>query len=211
MPLSVRDRIALAAGVGALIAFAVAGWLLVADAATADSPPSTPIGGLVPAVGSAGSSGLTRSGDPAAPDLVIDVEGAVARPGIVTLPAGARVADAIRAAGGYGGRADLAAAAATLNLAAALSDGQQVYVPRIRDAVAPGIAPGGAGIGAPGLVNMNTATPEELEALPGIGPVTTQQIVAARAERPFVSLEEMVERDVIDNGQLEDVRDLVTF
>jgi competence protein ComEA len=210
MPLSVRDRIALAAGVGALIAFAVAGWLLIAAAAIADSPPSTPIGGLGPAVGSAGSS-PAASGDPAAPDLVIDVEGAVARPGIVTLPAGARVADAIRAAGGYGARADLAAAAATLNLAAALSDGQQVYVPRIGDAVTPSIAPGGAGIGTPGLVNMNTATPEELEALPGIGPVTVQKIVAARAERPFVSLEEMVERDVIDNGQLEDVRDLVTF
>jgi competence protein ComEA len=211
MPLSVRDRIALAAGAGALIAFAAAGWLLIAAAVSADPPPSTSIGGLGPAAGSAASSGPAASGGAAARDLVIDVEGAVARPGIVTLPAGARVADAIRAAGGYGGRADLAAAAATLNLAAALSDGQQVYVPRIGDTVTPSIAPGGAGIGTPGLVNMNTASPEELEALPGIGPVTVQKIVAARAERPFVSLEEMVERDVIDNGQLEDVRDLVTF
>ena len=60
-------------------------------------------------------------------------------------------------------------------------------------------------------MNVNTATPEELEALPGIGPVTVQKIVAARAEQPFATLDEMVEREVIDRGQLEDIRDLVTF
>jgi competence protein ComEA len=60
-------------------------------------------------------------------------------------------------------------------------------------------------------VNLNSATPEELEALPGVGPVTVQKIVAARAEQPFTTLDEMVERDVLDRGQLEEIRSLVTL
>jgi len=149
-------------------------------------------------------------------DLVIDVQGAVKRPGVVLLPPGARVADALSAAGGYSRQADLNAAASSLNLAALLTDGAQVYVPII-GAAAPGTGSGtggGATTGGGGgstLVNVNTATPEELEALPGIGPVTAQKIVAGRAQQPFATLDEMVEREVIDRGQLEDIRDLVTF
>ncbi len=151
-------------------------------------------------------------------DLVIDVQGAVRRPGVVLLPSGARVADALAAAGGYSRQADLNAAAASLNLAALLTDGAQVYVPIVGAPTAGGgttggTAGGGATSGAGGstLVNVNTATPEELEALPGIGPVTVQKIVAARAQQPFATVDEMVEREVIDRGQLEDIRDLVTF
>jgi competence protein ComEA len=70
---------------------------------------------------------------------------------------------------------------------------------------------GAGGNGASGnLVNLNTATPEELEALPGIGPVTVQKIVAARQEQPFASLEDAVTRGVIDRGQLEDITGLAT-
>ena len=61
-----------------------------------------------------------------------------------------------------------------------------------------------------GLINLNTATPEELEALPGIGAVTVQKIVAARQERPFASLEDAVQRGVIHRGQLEDIQGLAT-
>ncbi len=74
-------------------------------------------------------------------------------------------------------------------------------------------APAGAESGggsAGGLVNVNTATPEELEALPGIGAVTVQKIVAARQERPFSSLQDMVDRGVIHRGQLEDITGLAT-
>ena len=67
-----------------------------------------------------------------------------------------------------------------------------------------------AGGGATGLVDLNTATPEELEALPGIGPVTVQKIVAARQERPFTSLEDAVERGVMHRGQLEDIQGVAT-
>lgn len=144
----------------------------------------------------------------------MDVQGGVVQPGVRELPAGSRVADAIDAAGGYGVDADLEAAAA-INLAAPLADGAQVRVPRIGDAAVAGTAPSaptpaGGGSSSGGPVNLNTATPEELEALPGIGPVTVQKIVAARTERPFASLEDAVERGIINRGQLEDLQGLAT-
>ena len=80
-------------------------------------------------------------------------------------------------------------------------------------AASPGVEPTGGGAsggGSGSLVNLNTATPEELEALPGIGPVTVQKIVAARQEQPFASLEDAVTRRVIDRGQLEDITGLAT-
>ena len=145
--------------------------------------------------------------------VVVDVQGAVAEPGVRELPAGSRIADAIAAAGGYGTDADLAAAATAVNLAQPLADGQQVRVPRIGDGAAAegsgGPAPGAPSAGG-GLVDLNTATPEELEALPGIGPVTVQKIVAARQEAPFASLEDAVERGVLNRGQLEDIQGVAT-
>src|SRR5690606_37478571 len=104
-------------------------------------------------------------------EMLVDVQGAVARPGLVRLPADARVADAIAAAGGYTDSADLLAAASSINLAQPLSDGAQVFVP-IRGVAGAGPGGGGAGgsgAGDGGLVNLNTASPEALEALPGIG------------------------------------------
>jgi competence protein ComEA len=122
------------------------------------------------------------------------------------------VADAIDAAGGYAPEADLDAAARQLNLAAALTDGQQLRVPRIGEADAGGAPPGesqGSGAGG-GLVNLNTASADELDALPGIGPVTVEKIIAARQQAPFSSLDDAVARDVMNAGQLEKIRDLAT-
>ena len=86
----------------------------------------------------------------------------------------------------------------------AVVDGQQIYVPVIGEAPAAGA--GGAG----GLVNLNRATQSELEALPGIGPVTAEKIIAARAEQPFATLEELVTRDVLTARQRDQIADLVT-
>ena len=216
--MSRSDRILVAAGGTAVVLAAVAVFILLAPTAPPGSASATDPGiGLL--VGTPSAVPPTSTGQPAAASgtIFVDIEGAVAEPGIRELPAGSRVADAIAAAGGYGTDADIAAAAATINLAQPLTDGEQVTVPAVGDA-APGQAssvPASAGAGAgsggtAGLVDLNTATPEELEALPGIGPVTVQKIVAARQERPFTSLEDAVERGVMHRGQLEDIQGVAT-
>jgi competence protein ComEA len=134
-----------------------------------------------------------------APDLVVYVCGAVRSPGVVRLPAGARVTDALGLAGGPTARAELAA----VNLAAPVTDGQQIMVPE-RGAPAVASAPGGSSSGALGaapagsttgaLVNINTASLEELDTLDGVGPSTAQKIVDYRtANGGFKTIEEIKE------------------
>lgn len=207
MAIERRDQLAIGLIVAAVVSVAAAMWLLLAPGLL--GPPAE---GEGLAVASSSASGIAPSGHgtPSAA-LVVDVQGAVKRPGVVLLPPGSRVADALAAAGGYARDADLNAAAASLNLAAPLTDGAQVYVPVIGVAAGPGVGGGGGGGGGSTLVNLNSATPEELEALPGVGPVTVQKIVAARAEQPFATLDELVDREVLNRGQLEEIRTLVTF
>jgi competence protein ComEA len=196
--MTIGDRIAMAALATALVAVGLGAWLLLGVGV----PSPTAEEALAPFGEPSISAG------PIGSDLlVVDVEGAVLRPGIFELPAGSRVADAIEAAGGYGPQADLAAAAAQVNLAAVLRDGQQLVVPVLGVAAGGGSGDGSAG----GLVNLNSASPEALDALPGIGPVTVQKIVAARSEQPFASLEEMVTRKILTSSQVDKIRDLVTL
>ena len=202
MALTPRDALAVGGAALAALALGAAAWLSLAPAN--EAPAALPV-----ASGLAAQPTSSAAATPAS-ELLVDVQGAVRRPGLVRVPPGSRVADAIAAAGGYSGKADLLAAASSINLAAALADGAQVFVPIQGVASAPGPSAPGAVAGG-GLVNLNTASPEELEALPGIGPVTVQKIVAARTERPFTTLEELLERDVMHSGQLEDIRDLVTL
>jgi competence protein ComEA len=201
--MSRSDRILVAAIGGALVLALAAGFVLLVPADGGAANPSqsaTSIFGAGPA-----ASGPTADSGGA---IVVDIEGAVVAPGIRELPSGSRIADAIEAAGGYGADADLSAAS-SINLAQLLVDGQQVRVPRIGDSAvaAPSAAAGGS---TGGMVNLNTATPDELEALPGIGAVTVQKIVAARQERPFASLQDAVDRGVINRGQLEDIQGVAT-
>lgn len=209
--MSRTDRISIAAGGGALVLVMAAVWLLLAPAEAGPSEALVDGAGL--SLATAGELSPTAS-PVVAGTIVVDVQGAVSEPGVRELPAGSRVADAIAAAGGYGADADLVASATAINLAQPLSDGEQIRVPRVGDGGAAatagpvGASPTGAAGG--GLVDLNTATPEELEALPGIGPVTVQKIVAARQEQPFASLEDAVERGVINRGQLEDIQAVAT-
>jgi competence protein ComEA len=203
---TLSDRILLAGGVAAAFLVGAAAWLFI----SASAPATPPDGGITGALESAGSQtpAPSRAADA---ELVVDIEGGVAHPGIARLPPGSRVADAIAAAGGYADSADLAAAARTLNLASELTDGTQVYVPRLGDVAGGGTGTGaGGGSGGAGLVDLNHATESELDALPGIGPVTVGKIVAARQEQPFQTLDELVDRKVMTNAQLDKIRDLAT-
>ena len=209
--MSRSDRILVAAAAGAIVlAVAAVAVLLMPTGAAEPSAGNDPAALLLESPSASAPFGSVA---PASGTIVVDVEGAVVSPGIRELPAGSRIADAIEAADGYAADADLAAAI-IINLAQPLTDGQQVRVPRIGEqaaAAAPSTAAGAAsGGGQSGQVNLNTATPEQLEALPGIGEVTVQKIVAARQERPFASLQEAVDRGIINRGQLEDIQGVAT-
>lgn len=157
---------------------------------------------------------------PAAPEtIVVDVTGAVMAPRVVELPAGSRVNDAIEAAGGLAADAD----ATRINRAAALSDGQQVYVPRVGEdvevAVSPAspVSPGFSGSGDSGgtpqegsLVNINTAGVDELDTLPGVGPSTAQAIIDEReANGPFASAEDIMRVSGIGEKKFEKLEGLI--
>ena len=117
------------------------------------------------------------------PDVVVvHVVGAVVSPGVVTLPGGSRVADALDAAGGATAEADLAA----VNLARPLVDGEQLSVPRPGEVPVP--VASAPGVVVDGLVDLNRATQAELDELPGVGPVLAGRIVAAR---PFASVDDL--------------------
>jgi competence protein ComEA len=139
--------------------------------------------------------------------LVVDVVGAVRRAGLYRLREGDRVAAAIARAGGPTANADLAA----VNLAAPLVDGTQIVVPaRTPTGSAPG--PAGAGTAAPAAkVSLGTATAEQLDALPGIGPVTAQKIIDWRTTHgPFRSVDALDDVPGIGPARIEQLRELVT-
>jgi competence protein ComEA len=137
-----------------------------------DSFAAADSGSFAASSGGSGGDSFTVSGQGS--DLVVDVTGAVERPGVYRLPAGARVNDAVKRAGGATARAELEA----VNLAARLADGQQVVVPeRVPGGV--GVAAAGAGT-EEGPIGLGTATVEQLDTIDGIGPVTAAKIVEYR-------------------------------
>jgi competence protein ComEA len=134
--------------------------------------------------------------------LVVDVAGAVRAPGLHRLAAGARIADAVAAAGGVTAKADLA----LVNLAAPLADGEQVVVPA-RGAAA---AAGGAAGSPTAPLDLNTATAEQLDGLPGIGPATAQKIIDYRqAHGPFRSVDELDAVPGIGPARIDQLKGLV--
>ena len=138
--------------------------------------------------------------------LVVHVVGAVRRPGLYRLAHGARIADAVRRAGGATRRADLS----LVNLAAQVSDGTQVVVPRRAVEAAAPSGEGDAAAPASGPVHLNTATLEQLDALPGVGPVTAQKILDYRQQHgAFSSIEDLDAIPGIGSARLEQLRGLV--
>jgi len=214
--------------VTALSVLAVGGgayWLVRVPAPSVES--SLPRAGGAGQSGSAGSVGSgsgsrppnTVVSDDGAPTttqatvVVVHVAGAVAVPGVYRLPAGARVIDAVAAAGGAAAGARLDA----INLATPLRDGDRLYVPLAREvpAVVPGVSSSsgeGASGGAQGPVNLNTATLEQLQTLPGVGPATAAAIVSHRERNgPFASVEALGDVHGIGPAKLDVLRPLVSI
>ena len=136
--------------------------------------------------------------------LIVHLSGEVIAPGVYRLPVGARIDDALKAAGGPTGDGDIH----RLNLAARLADGQQIVVPKRVDPVLSAMAP--VPSPAPGRVNLNMASVAELDRLPGVGPVTAQRIVAYREQHgPFSSVEQLREAKLVNATTFEKIKDLV--
>jgi competence protein ComEA len=189
MPELLHDRRrALVAGVVALLVLVVAGKLLLRPSRPAVPPP------VRVAARAATASSTT---------LFVNVVGAVRRPGLYRLKDGSRVADAVTRAGGPTPRAQIE----LLNLAARIADGEQIVVPR-RGALGAVAAPGG-GVAA-GPVHLNSATLEQLDGLPGVGPVTAQKILDYRQRHgAFGSVDELDAIPGIGPARLGTLRDLV--
>ena len=225
-----RQRIAVA--LLALAALLIAGFVWIRAAphlggggeagASALTDPST---GQSAAAGSGGAAGPGAAGSGAgqtlpraAPDssagspdpsgrVAVHVAGHVRRPGLVRLPTGSRVQDAIHAAGGATSGADLDA----VNLARKLIDGEQILIPGPGDPP-PALPPdAGAAPGTPSApLDLNSATVEQLDTLPGVGEVTAGRIVAYRSAHPFTTVDELLEVPGIGQRRFDQLKDLVT-
>lgn len=165
-------RVGVGAAVVLLIAAAVVA-VLVSATAQAGNSLDLPTGTAAPLAPSTATAGATPGGG-----LLVHVTGAVRSAGLVSLPAGSRVVDAVAAAGGLADDAD----AAGVNLARPVADGEQLVVPRVGEAPAAagpaaGGSAGGSSAGAGAIVNLNTATQDQLETLPRIGPALAQRIL----------------------------------
>jgi len=204
-----RWRIGVGAAVVLVIGAAVVAVLLAGMRAGGRTEVLEPAGAPAASVdgsappGSAGGTGVPVPSGSAGGTLYVHVAGAVAAPGLYLLDPGARVADALAAAGGFTEPAERAA----VNLARRLVDGEQILVPEQGAAVAP-VGSGPAAVG--GVVSLSTATAAQLEELPEIGPATAAKIVAYREEHgPFTSVDQLLEVPGVGEKTLEAFREQV--
>ncbi|MFN8050566.1 MAG: ComEA family DNA-binding protein [Acidimicrobiales bacterium] len=212
----------LAAGVWAVSLGSVSLGSGAADVSLPRANPSAPASAPATTGGPSSTSGPAGSTTTLGGAVVVHVAGAVVTPGLVRLGSGARVADAVAAAGGLRPDAD----ADRLNLAAPLSDGTRVFVPTVgrpdpvpvpTGAASAGAGAGGAGAGSVGTpgpgapVDINSADVALLDTLPGVGPSTAAAIVAYRSEHgPFASVDDLQDVRGIGPAKFDALRDLVT-
>lgn len=142
--------------------------------------------------------------------MAIDIEGAVEHPGVYQIPMGSRVADALVAAGGLSSVADRERIAKTINQASKLSDGMKLYLPKTGEQTAgtSQISSDTVVLAASTkLININTASLDQLDTLPGIGPVTAQKIISSR---PYGSIDELTRRSVVTQSVFGKIKEKIS-
>jgi len=195
--LPARARVVLAVVVSIVVVFVA---LVLLRPASATTPPEVDLPRA-----SASSAPAAASSIPASV-VVVQAAGAVVRPGLYRLASGARVDDLVQAAGGLAPDAD----ADRVNLAALLTDGQKVYVPRIGEPLPADAAGTDATSSASGPIDLNTASVAQLDTLPGIGPATAQAIIDYRAQHGrFASVDDLLNVRGIGPAKLDALRGLV--
>lgn len=199
-----------AAGAAAAVGLVVVAVVLLRGPAPPPPELALPVAGAQGDPAVATTTTTTSTSVPAA-EVVVHAAGSVARPGVYRLAGGARVSDLLDAAGGPAPGADLD----RLNLAAPLVDGEQVFVP-LPDQQLPVVGPSGSATSAdpvaatPGPVDLNRATLDELDELPGVGPSTAQAILDERDRRGgFTAVDELLDVRGIGDAKLAALRDLV--
>ena len=205
-------------GFGRLIGSAIAMVVVCAGAYWLVRTPPPPTEALLPRVATTSTApAIAPVASPPVTEVtpavaVVHVAGAVGVPGVYRVDSGARVDDAIRLAGGPAPDADLD----VVNLAAIVIDGSRIYVPHIGESIRPEVVPTGsvggeAATAGPTIVDVNVATVEELDELPGVGPATAAAIVTERERNgPFVSVDDLDRVPGIGPAKLDALRDLVT-
>ena len=147
---------------------------------------------------------------PTIKQITVDIEGAVKKPGVYALSADSRIQDAILAAGGMSSAADRKIVAQNINLAAPLTDGAKLYIPAVGEQM---VTSSGASDTSSGTVagsttvNINQATEEQLDGLPGIGPVTAQKIIA---NRPYQNVDDLLNKKVVGQSEFTKIKDQVS-
>jgi competence protein ComEA len=168
---------------------------------------AAPVDAVSPAVSPI--SGPTRSAGASAAAIIVDVAGWVREPGVYEFTSGDRVIDAIERAGGPRKGADLT----TLNLAAPLTDGTQIVIPKPGSTTSgdPGSSGDGSTSAGTTLININSASATELEELPGVGPVTAAAIIDYRTQNgPFATVDDLIDVTGIGPSTLEQIRPFAT-
>lgn len=142
---------------------------------------------------------------PVLTQIKVDVSGAVNNPQVLRLSSDSRMEDAIKAAGGFSDQANANLIAKTLNLSAKVIDGQKIYIPLKGESVVLGVATVGSGLSA-GSIGINSSSLDELDKLPGIGPVSAQKIVDGR---PFSDPSDLVNKKIVSKATFMKIKDLI--
>ncbi len=137
--------------------------------------------------------------------IKIDIEGGIVHPGVYMLDSGSRIQDALVAAGGLSDLADREQVSKSVNLAAKIIDGTKIYIPFIGQPNAQSVA--GASTDSSGAININTASAQELDALPGIGTITAQKIIDSR---PYGTVDDLLTKKIVNSKVYGEIKDKIS-